>query len=209
MPRVHLAGPMLPLPRLLIVLALLAGASATAGCSFSDWYNQSGRFYIEIAPQGPENSSIGDFQRLKIAIYGVSMKQVGFVNTKEFSYADEPLVIDFLKAGREGERILVASDRMNIRAAEHVTVRLDIAEAVDAQGRPIPTCKLNQPTPATFPCFLLDDNNAYRLERQFSPPRGGEVTVGFPLSVKTVVFRGDTEYFLIVDPALATIETKK
>lgn len=201
--------PVVALPRLLVALGLVVGTAFMAGCSFSNWYHQSGAFHIELMPQGPENSSLPDFQKLKIAVYGVSLKQVGFVNTKEFTYGDEPLVVDFLEAGRNGERVRVAEGVMTIRAAEHVTVRLDVVEAVDAQGKAMPTCKVGQTAPTVFPCFLLPDNNAYRLERNFSPPRGGDVTLGFPMAVKSVTFRGDTEYFFVVDPALAEVETDR
>lgn len=194
-------------PRVLaLLLVLLTGA--TAGCNFQLWYDQSGRFFIELDVQGPDNSSITDFQRLKIAVYGVSVKQIQFIETKEFSFGDEPLVVDALKAGLERQRIPLVEGTMSIRAVEHVTVRLDVVEAVDSQGKSIPVCKETQET-TTFPCFFLPTNNAFRITRSFSPPRGGDVTFGFPLSVKSVALGGDTEYLFDVPSAQARVETRR
>ena len=196
-------------PRHAVALALVVLAVPLAGCNFKDFYNQSGTFHIHLVPQGPENSSITDFRTLRVAVYGVSVKQQLTVQTKEFSFGDAPLVVDFLDAALKGERIPLATGKQNLRAVDNVTLRLDVLEAVDAQGNEVPTCHEGEPV-ERFPCFFMPDNNAFRLsEPHFAPPRGGEVTFGFPLAVKSVTVRGDTEYFFLGDPADATVEKKR
>ncbi|HWH09024.1 MAG TPA: hypothetical protein VNX21_07470 [Candidatus Thermoplasmatota archaeon] len=196
-------------PRHAVALACLLLAAPLAGCNFKDFYNQMGTFHVVLVPQGPENSSLTDFRSLKIAVYGVSLRQQLTLQPKEFSFGEAPLVVDFLEAGLKGERIPLATGKMNLRAVDNVTLRLDVIEAVDAQGKDIPTCYEGEPV-ESFPCFYMPTNNAYRLqEPQFAPPRGGTVTFGFPLAVKTITVQGDTEYFFVGDPADAIIEKKR
>lgn len=193
-------------PRQALALALVVLAVPLAGCDFKDFYNQMGTFHIDLVPQGPENSSITDFRTLRIAIYGVSVKQQLTVQTKEFSFGDSPLVVDFLDAALQGERVRLATGKQNLRAVDNVTIRLDVLEAVDAQGNEVETCYEGEPV-ESFPCFFMPDNNAFRLqEPHFAPPRGGEVTFGFPLAVKSVTLEGDTEYFFVGDPALVVVD---
>lgn len=179
-----------------------------AGCNFKDFYNQNGTFHIDLVPQGPANSSLADFRSLKIAVSSVSVKQVFAAQTKEFPF-DPPIVIDFLDAGMNGERVRLATGKQNLRAVNNVTIKLDIVEAVDAQNMDIPTCREGQAV-VRFPCFYMPPQNSFRLqEPQFAPPRGGTVTFGFPLAVKTVTFEGNSEYFFVGDPALATVEKER
>ena len=190
-------------------MACLLAAVPLAGCNFKDFYNQNGTFHVVLVPQGPENSSLTDFRSLKVAIYGVSVRQQLNIQSKEFSFGDAPLVVDFLDKALKGERVPLATGKMSLRAVDNVTVRLDVIEAVDAQGKDVPTCYEGEPVEA-FPCFYMPTNNAYRLtEPQFAPPRGGTVTFGFPLAVKSVTVEGDTEYFFVGDPALAVIEKQR
>lgn len=196
-------------PRQALAVACLLAAVPLAGCNFKDFYNQNGTFHVVLVPQGPENSSITDFRSLKVAIYGVSVRQQLNIQSKEFSFGDAPLVVDFLDKALKGERVPLATGKMSLRAVDNVTVRLDVIEAVDAQGNDVPTCYEGEPVEA-FPCFFMPANNAYRLaEPQFAPPRGGTVTFGFPLAVKSVTLEGDTEYFFVGDPALAIIEKER
>ena len=196
-------------PRGALALALVLLAVPLAGCNFRDFYNQEGTFHVVLVPQGPENSSLTDFRSLKIAIYGVSVRQQLTVQSKEFSFGDTPLVVDFLETALKGERVPLATGKQNLRAVDNVTLRLDVIEALDAQGKTIPTCHEGEPV-ERFPCFYMPDNNAYRLgEPQFAPPRGGSVTFGFPLAVQSVTQNGDTEYFFVGDPALAIVDKQR
>ena len=191
----------------LLLVTLLVLTPALAGCNFQDWYNQNGTVVIELVPQGPTNTSLTDFRSLKIAVYGVSVKQLLAANPKEFSYGESPLVVDFVSTGMRGERVPLATFKQNIRPVDSVTLRLDIVEAVDAQGRSLPVCREGSTEPTTFPCFFLPDRGIFQLtEPDFGPPRGGTVVFGFPLEVRIVTVRGDDEYFLLGDPADATIQ---
>lgn len=195
--------------RVPFLLAALLVSTAMAGCNFRDFYDQNGTFHIHLVPQGPENSSLTDFRTLNIAVFGVTVRQVLSASPKEFSFGETPLVVNFLEAGLNGERIPLATGKQNLRAVESVTLRLDVIEATDAQGKDIPVCYEGQPVPS-FPCFFMPSNNIFRLgEPQFAPPRGGSVTFGFPLAVKTAVLDGKTEYYFVGEAALATVERER
>ena len=200
---------MLAFPRAPFLLALVVLTAFMAGCDARDFYNQNGTFHIHLVPQGPENSSLTDFRTLNLAIYGVTVRQVLSANPKEFSFGETPLVVNFIEAGLAGERIPLASGKQNLRAVESVTIRLDVVEATDAQGKDIPVCYEGRPVPS-FPCFFMPSNNAFTLgEPQFAPPRGGTVTFGFPLAVKTAVQDGKTEYYLVGEAARATVDRER
>lgn len=209
MTRAGVPGVRMAARRRALALGLVVLAVPLAGCDFKDFYNQMGTFHIELVPQGPENSSVTDFRTLRIAVYGVSVKQQLTVQPKEFSFGDSPLVVDFLHAALNGERVRLATGQQNLRAVDNVTIRLDVLEAVDAAGHEVATCYEGEPV-ERFPCFYMPGNNAFRLEEpRFAPPRGGEVTFGFPLAVQAVTVEGDMEYFFVGDPALATVEKKR
>jgi hypothetical protein len=184
-------------PRALSLLVLVALLPALAGCSFSDWYHQRGTVYVELAPEGPAGTALGDFQKLRIAVYGASLKKVGSVDPYEFGYGDSPLVVDLVEHGRAGTTVRLVENVTNLRAFETVTVRIDVVEALDAGGKAIPGCHPGQPVPSR-PCVSTPVNGAYRAERQFSPPRGGEITFLFPLSVQ---FNAQAnEYYIQMNP---------
>ena len=185
------------LPRALRLLLVLALVPALAGCSFPDWYKQRGTVYVELAPQGPAGTALGDFQKLSIAVYGVSMKKLGTVEPYEFAFTGSPLVVDMVEKGRAKATIPLVENKTNLRAFESVTVRIDVIEAVDASGKSIPGCHPGQPVESR-PCVSTPVNGAYRAERQFSPPRGGEVTFRFPLAVQFSATAN--EYYIQLDP---------
>lgn len=195
--------------RILVVFALVALSSALAGCSFPDFYNQNGDVRVELAPQGPTNTSLSDFRKITIAVYGVSVRQIGSIDPFEFSFGDSPLVVDLVETGMRGDRVPLSEHKQSIRAVGEVTLRLDVVQAVDARGETMPVCR-EEDTVATFPCFFLNRAGAYRLtEPDFAPPRGGDVVMGFPLSVHEATVEGKTEYFLIADPTKVTLDMRR
>jgi hypothetical protein len=185
------------LPRAFSLLVLVALLPALAGCSFTDWYKQRGTVYIELAPEGSAGTALGDFRKLTIAVYGVSLKKVGSVEPYEFSFGESPLLVDLVERGRAGTTVPLAENVTNLRAFETVTVRIDVVEALDAGGKGVPGCHPGQPVPSR-PCVSTPVNGAYRAERQFSPPRGGDVTFRFPLSVQFDA--SANEYYIQMDP---------
>jgi hypothetical protein len=199
----------------LVLFAALLLAPALAGCNFRDWYNQEGHFRVFLFPQGPQNSSLSDFTTLTLAVYGVTVKQVQYIEPKTFTFGTQPLVIDMIKAGAKGELIpLTPSFLANIRPIESTTLTVDIVQAIDAQGRSIPVCREDQPT-TTFPCFFLAKNGAITFnERPIAMQRGGTVNFGFPVAVKSTdqLFPGEnrpTEYLLLSDQSLAIIDVDR
>ncbi|MFA5861412.1 MAG: hypothetical protein WDA16_06915 [Candidatus Thermoplasmatota archaeon] len=194
--------------RVAFLLALVALTPLLAGCNFKDWYNQEGKVNVALVAVGPTNTSLSEFSTIKIAIYGVSVKQYLVIATKEFKFDAAPLVIDLVEKGTKGERtMLVQNVQENIRAIESVTLRLDVIEAIDAQGKPMPICHENDETTA-FPCFFVPANGAFRhQDRNIPVPRGGVLTIGFPLAVSSFGNPGRIEYSLFEDPALVEIST--
>ena len=190
------------LPRAFRVLLLVALVPALAGCSFQDWYKQQGTVHVALAPQ--TGGSLTDFQTLKLAVFGVSLKKVGGVEPYEFGFGENPLVVDLVQTAKAGTTIPLVENKTNLRAFESVTVRVDVVEAIDASGKSIPGCHPGQPV-ASRPCVSTPVNGAYRVERSFSPPRGGEATFYFPLGVQ--FSQSANEYFIQLDPTAVRIET--
>lgn len=191
------------LPRALRVLLLVALLPALAGCNFSDWYNQRGTVVVELAPVGPTGTALSDFQSLKVAIYGVSMKKQGGLEPNEYTFGDAPLVVDLVAHGRAGTRVPLVENKTNLRSFESVTVRLELVEAITAAGRSLPGCHPGQPVESR-PCVSTPVNGAYRAERLFSPPRGGSLTFGFPLAVQYNA--PVNEYYIQIVPDAVTLE---
>src|SRR5581483_11883587 len=134
-------APIMPSPRRVALLALvLVATPMLAGCNFQQWARQEGTVNVFVAPLSPAKSNANDFQRLKVGIIGVSIKQVGSIDTKEFTYGSDPKIIDLVAAGRSGEKSKVASTVIPIRAVESVTVRIEVEDAVDAAGKTIRSC---------------------------------------------------------------------
>lgn len=192
------------LPILLVLLL-----PAFAGCNAKDWYNQMGTVQVDLAPQGATNTSLNEFRTIKVAIYGVTVKQYLAADAKQFSFGANPLVIDLVEKGRAGERVTLAEFKVNLRAVESVTVHLDVVEAVDAGGESLQICRL-QDTVEKWPCFFMPDNNAFRYdEKSFSPPRGGEAVVAFPLAVKYATQGRKAQYYLDTPADLVEITNKR
>lgn len=183
--------------------------SLLAGCNVKDWFSQQGNITIQIDPMGAANTTLTDFRKLTVAVYGVTIKQYLMLDSKQFSYGDQPKLFDFVEKGMKGEPIPVMTDKINIRAVESVTLHLDVFEAIDAQGKNVPVCREGEPV-ASFPCFFMPLNGAYRhQDKQFSTVRGGSVTFNYPLGVRSVTENGQTEYFIFEDVTLATVETSR
>jgi hypothetical protein len=190
------------LPRALRVLLVLALVPALAGCNFADWYKQRGTVYVELAPQAA--GAISDFRVLKVAVYGVSLKKLGGVEPYEFAFTEAPLIVDLVQTSKAGQTIPLVENKTNLRAFESVTIRVDVAEAIDASGKSLPGCHPGQPVESR-PCVSTPVNGAYRVERSFSPPRGGSATFYVPLGVQFTA--SANEYFIQLDPNAVRIET--
>ncbi|GEM_PF-3887667 len=193
-------APIMPSPRRVALLALvLVATPMLAGCNFQQWARQEGTVNVFVAPLSPAKSNANDFQRLKVGIIGVSIKQVGSIDTKEFTYGSDPKIIDLVAAGRSGEKSKVASTVIPIRAVESVTVRIEVEDAVDAAGKTIPSCHPGEPV-TSKPCISTPANGAYRIqEKPVAIPRGGAVDAYFPLAV--LFDSASNEYFIQADPA--------
>lgn len=202
-------GPNMRSPRMRLVLigALLVLTPALAGCNFKDWYNQRGDVRVFLQPVGPNNSSISDFTSLKIAIFGVTLKQLLVVDSQAFSYGASPLILDMVTLGARNERLEVAQAKESIRPLETITITVDVIEARDAQRREIPVCREGTTSDAQT-CFFLDAKGFIRFERNIAINRGGTVEITMPLQVKVATVGTKTEYFLVSDVSQAVIENK-
>ncbi|HET6404634.1 MAG TPA: hypothetical protein VFH78_08295 [Candidatus Thermoplasmatota archaeon] len=192
-----------------LLLALLVVMPAFAGCNVKDWYNQMGTVRIQVRVIGDENSLVGQFQSVKVALYGVTLRQAGdALNPKFFSFGDQPKIVDLVTFAREGEEIPITEFRTNLRATERVQLKVVVIEAIDAAGNPLEICRETS-RPARFPCFFQYTDDALYYEKPFSPPRGGEVIVHFPIAVKYASRGAASQYFLFADPALVELENRR
>lgn len=199
----------MPFPRRVLLFLVLATLPALAGCSIRNWYNQEGLVTVELAPQPAKNSSLNDFTRVRVAIFGVTVRQVDSANPKVYTFGDDPRVVDLVAAGRAQERVPLAQFKTNLRATSDVVVRMEVVEVVDAAGETMATCKLADEV-EKFPCFFVPDNGAYTYnQKPFAPPRGGEVVVGFPIAIKFAQQGRVSEYYLEADPALIELENRR
>lgn len=201
---------MRPSARSAFLMLLVVASALTAGCSVKDWFNQSGKIHVNILPLGPEGTDLLDFRSVKVALYSATVKQVLIIEPKDFSYGDSPLIFDMVEKGTKGEKIPILSETINIRAVESITLRLDVVEAIDAQGRAMPICREGE-TITTFPCFFVPEEGVYRHQnaQTFSTVRGGSVTFNYPLGVRSTTQGGNVEYFIYEDPAKVVIETSR
>jgi len=173
---------------------------ALAGCNFSLWQKQQGEVKVYVVPQGPAKTALNNFQKLKIAVLGVSLKQAGSLQTMEFSYGSDPLVVDMVDKGTHGTKVQVAQNVTGLHAFESITIRIEVTEAVDSTGRSLPNCHPNEPV-TSHPCVSTPSNGAYRIDgKNFSPTRGGTVAANFPLAV--LFDQPTNEYYIQADPAL-------
>lgn len=190
-----------------MVLALLLVAVASlAGCNVRDWWNLEGTFKVEIAAVGPGESALGDFQKLTLAVYQVSLKQEGELNTHLFAFQPEPLAVDLVELHESGKGLPVAEMKKVIRPVTATTIRISVVEAIDASGRSLPACYPGEPVESR-PCVSAPRNGAYTVDdHPFSPPRGGAATFRFPFAVQ--YSPQANEYYIQADPALVEIVTE-
>lgn len=186
-----------------------------AGCNLQDWYNQRGWVDVQLAPQGPRNTSLDEFQRIGLAVFGVTVRQDGVAIPQTFTFGEEPLLFDLVEKGKAGERVPLARFKTSLRATAEVTIRMAVVEVIDAAGQPMQVCRIDD-TVRSWPCFFVPDNDAYTYEdKPFAPPRGGEVVVGFPAAVKFTrppnAGPSDprAQYYIDADPALIRLENHR
>jgi hypothetical protein len=196
----------MPARRLPVLALVLALSVSLSGCNARDWWDLKGTYHVELAPIA-DNSAMGDFQKLTIAVYGVSLKQEGEINPHHFTFSPEPLFVDMVDLANKGERQPLAQMKSVIRPVTSVTIRIAVAEAIDASGKSLPPCFPGEPVESR-PCVSTPKNGAYLIDTiPFSPPRGGSVTFGFPLLIQYAPQAN--EYFIQTDDPLATVETEK
>lgn len=180
--------------------ALVLLMPALAGCNFKDWYNQEGYVAVDFMVDTGANSTLDHFRSIKAAIYGVSIRQFDSADAKHFTFGEQPLIVDLVEMGNEDKRERLAEFKTNIRRTDTVLLRVVVFEAIDAAGNSMEICRLDDPD-VKFPCFYQPDNAALVYdEKSFSPPRGGTVVVGFPVTVHFATQGRAQEYFLFPDP---------
>lgn len=189
-------------PRRVLLFALVLVLPAFAGCNVNNWMKQQGEVKVFLAPQGPQKSALNNFQKLKVAVLGVSLKPADSIQTKEFTFGTDPLVVDMVDKGTHNARVQLAQTTLSLRAIETITVRIDVTEAVDSTGKELPVCHPGEPV-ASRPCVSIPANGAYRIEgKPFSTTRGGVVDANFPLAI--LFDAPSNEYYIQADPALFT-----
>lgn len=199
-------------PRVALLFFLVALTPALAGCSFQDFYNQRGTVTITLSPlRDAPNSSMNEFQRVTIAVYGVTIRQFQSIDPKSFSFpAGQPLLVDMVD--KADTRIPLASFKTNLRATSQVIVRADVVEAITAAGTSLKICREGiEIKNADYPCFFVPASLAWVYDRRgFAPPRGGEVVVVYPMVIKYVQDdRGRGEYYIDDPPELVEFENNR
>jgi hypothetical protein len=197
-------------PRRIAVFLLVAAMPALAGCNVQDWYNHVGTVQIQLDIQPATASRLNDFQLVKVALYGVTLKQAGdAINAKQFSFGAQPKIVEIVQLGKTGGSIPLTEFKTNLRATERVQVKLVVFEAIDAAGNSLEICRLGT-KPARYPCFYQPNDDAlYYEEKPFSPPRGGLTVVHFPVAIKYAQQGQATQYFLYADPTLVELENHR
>lgn len=182
---------------------------AFAGCNVKDWYNQNGTIRFQLEILGNSSSMVNEFQSVKVALYGVSLRQRDALNPLHFTFGTEPRVIDLVTYAKEGEEIPVTEFKSNMVPVVSVQLKVVVIEAITASGENIAVCRLAD-RPEKFPCFYQPDDDSLRYEEKpFAPPRGGEVTVHFPVAIKYATRGLASQYFLFADPTLVELENKR
>lgn len=180
-----------------------------AGCNVKDWYNQMGTVTVELMPLRSGESQMDAFRIIRVAVYGVTVRQAGVADAKQFTFGDNPLVVDLVEKAKSGERIPLAQFRTNLRATSTVDVRMLVIEVIEANGNSMEVCRTTD-VPERFPCFFQPTNSVWTYdEKPFAPPRGGEVVVGFPLTVKFAQQGRVSEFYLAADPNLIQLTNKR
>lgn len=197
--------------RLALALALVAFTPMLAGCNFKDFYNQVGTVSITVSPlRTAANSTMNDFQKITIAIFGVTIRQLGSIDPKSFSFPPgQPLIMDMVD--KADTRTPIADFKTNLRATSSVTVRVDVVEAIDAAGKSMKICHEGvEIKNSEYPCFFVPETFSYTYDRRgFAPPRGGEVVVVFPLVVKAAELAGKREYYISTPAELIELENHR
>ena len=179
-----------------------------AGCNIRDWYNQEGIVAIDLVVDPGKNSSLSEFRSIKAALYGVSLAQLDVADQKHFTYGEDPLIIDLVEQAKKGP-LRMTEFQTNLRQTERVAVNMVVFEAIDAAGNSMQICKLDT-TVEKFPCFYQPDNAAILYdEKLFSPPRGGQITVGFPIAIQFATKGRASEHFVYADPGLVTLDVDR
>lgn len=197
---------MLP-PRRALLLALLVLMPAFAGCNVKDWYDQNGTVRIQMRSLSGDQSMVDHFQSVKVALYGVTLRQRDAVNPEFFSF-EEPKIVDLVTLAKEGEEVGITEFKTSLLPTVRVQLKIVVFEAVDAAGVSMEICRESD-TPTRFPCFYQPPGDDLLYEKPFSPPRGGAVIVHFPVAVKYAQQGRVSEYFLFADPALMELENKR
>lgn len=191
------------------LFAILLIMPAFAGCNVKDWYNMEGHVTVTMFMDTGANSTLDHFRSIKAAVYGVDLRQGSAADAKHFTFGDTPLVVDLVEMGKKGEEIALAQFKTNLRATDRVALRIVVFEVIDAAGNPMEVCRINT-QPERWPCFYQPDNAALLYdEKSFSPPRGGSIDVGFPLTVHFATKGRAQQYFLYADPGLVRLDVQR
>lgn len=188
-------------------MALLVLTPALAGCNVKDWYNQDGTVRIQMRALSGDDSLVDNFQSVKVALYGVTLRQRDAVNPEFFSF-DEPKIVDLVSLAKEGEEVGISEFKTSLLPTVRVQLKIVVIEAIDAAGVSMEICR-KEDTPTRFPCFYQPPGDDLLYEKNFAPPRGGTVIVHFPVAVKYAQQQRVAEYFLFADPALLELENKR
>ena len=182
---------------------------AMAGCNLKDWYDQKGDVRIQLRPLGDEHSLVDQFKSVKVALYGVTLRQGRAVNPDFFGY-EEPKIIELVSMAREGEELTVTQFTTSLLPTVRVQFKAVVIEAIDAAGNSLEVCRPSD-RPERFPCFYQPADDSFEPVdlKPFSPPRGGMVIVHIPMAIKYAQQGLVSEYFLFSDPALVELENKR
>lgn len=182
---------------------------AMAGCNLRDWYNQEGWVALDMFVDTGQNSTLDQFRSIKVAVHGATIRQFGSADAKHFTYGESPEIVDLVEMGKKGERLRITEFKTNLRATDVVHLQVTVFEAIDASGANMPICRLKD-RDVKFPCFYQPDNPSLTFdEKPFSPPRGGTIVVGFPLTVHFATQGRAQQYFLFADPGLVDLRVER
>lgn len=180
---------------------------ALAGCNVKDWYNQNGTVRIQLRSISGEQSLEDHFQSVKVALYGVTLRQRDAVNPENFAF-DEPKIVDVVTLAKEGEEVGITEFKTSLLPTVRVQLKVVVIEAIDAAGVSMQVCRRDDAI-ERFPCFYQPPGDNLDYDKPFAPPRGGMVIVHFPVAVKYAQQGTVSEYFLFADPALVELENKR
>lgn len=180
---------------------------ALAGCNLKDWYDQNGTVRIQLRSISGEHSMEEQFQSVKVALYGVTLRQRDAVNPQNFAF-DGPKLVDLVALAKEGEEVGITEFKTSLLPTVRVQLKIVVIEAIDAGGVSMQVCRKEDKV-ARFPCFYQPPGDDLNYDKPFAPPRGGTVIVHFPVAIKYAQQGRVSEYFLFADPALVELENKR